>query len=126
MSRVRKKSPIFIAAVVGAALMAGAACAQAAAPAAAAKPKKSAPSSTIVVVVTNSRDVALTELDATPTGTFIPRALVRNIPAGKKASGNLATDKDCVFDLHGFYADGTKTDSTGVDLCKDKSVNLVN
>ena len=71
-------------------------------------------------------DVALTELDATPTGTFIPKAIARNVAPGKKASANLATDKDCVFDLHGIYADGSKTESTGVDLCKDKSVNLVN
>jgi hypothetical protein len=126
MADFRGKLCVFIASAVCAALMAGAACAQTAAPASAAKPKKSASSSTIVVVVTNSRDVALTELDATPTGMFLPKTLVRNIPPGKKASGNLATDKDCVFDLHGFYADGTKTDSTGVDLCKDKNVNLVN
>jgi hypothetical protein len=120
-----KRPQVFIAALFGAALMAGAACAETAAPASA-KPKKNAPSSTIVVVVTNSRDVALTELDATPTGMFIPKALVRNVPPGKKASANLATDKDCVFDLHGAYADGSKTESTGVDLCKDKNVNLVN
>jgi hypothetical protein len=126
MADFRVKLCVFIASAACAALMAGAACAQTAAPASAVKPKKSASSSTIVVVVTNSRDVALTELDATPTGMFLPKTLVRNIPPGKKASGNLATDKDCVFDLHGFYADGTKTDSTGVDLCKDKNVNLVN
>ena len=87
--------------MVGVALMAGAVCAETAAPAAM-KPKKPAPSSTIVVVVTNSRDVALTELDATPTGTFIPKAIARNVAPGKKASANLATDKDCVFDLHGI------------------------
>jgi hypothetical protein len=120
-----KKPQVFIASMVGVALMAGAVCAETAAPAAM-RPKKPAPSSTIVVVVTNSRDVALTELDATPTGTFIPKAIARNVAPGKKASANLATDKDCVFDLHGIYADGSKTESTGVDLCKDKSVNLVN
>jgi len=125
MTDFRKKPQVFITALFGAALMAGAACAQTAAPASA-KPKKSAPSSTIVVVVTNSRDVALTELDATPTGMFIPKAIARNVAPGKKASANLATDKDCVFDLHGAYADGSKTESTGVDLCKDKNVNLVN
>jgi hypothetical protein len=125
MADFRIKPHVFIASMVGAALVAGAVCAQTAAPAAM-KPKKPAPSSTIVIVVTNSRDVALTELDATPNGTFIPKAIARNIAPGKKASANVATDKDCVFDLHGIYADGSKTESTGVDLCKDKSVNLVN
>jgi hypothetical protein len=37
----------------------------------------------------------------------------------------VATDKSCIFDLHGVYADGSSTDSTSVDLCKDKNVNLV-
>ena len=125
MADSSKKPQVFIVALFGAALMAGAVCAQTAAPAAM-KPKKPASSSTIVVVVTNSRDVALTELDVAPPATHIPKALVRNVAPGKKASGTLATDKDCVFDLHGVYADGTKTDSTDVDLCKDKNVNLVN
>ena len=48
-----------------------------------------------------------------------------SLPA-RKPRRILATDKDCVFDLHGAYADGSKTESTGVDLCKDKNVNLVN
>jgi hypothetical protein len=37
----------------------------------------------------------------------------------------VATAKSCVFNLHGAYADGSSTDSTSVDLCKDKNVNLV-
>jgi hypothetical protein len=40
-------------------------------------------------------------------------------------SASVATDKSCVFALHGAYADGSSTDSTSVDLCKDKNVNLV-
>lgn len=120
MSHFRGKLPVFIAALVGAALMTGAVCAQTTAPAA----KKNATTS-VVVVITNSRTVALTELDATPTGQFIPKAIARNIAPGKKASVSVATDKDCVFDLHGAYSDGSNTDFTSVDLCKDKNVNLV-
>jgi hypothetical protein len=125
------KSFAFATLLVGVASMAGAARAQMAAPtpatamAPAAKPHKNAAAS-VLVMVTNSRDVALTELDATPTGTYIPKAIARNIAPGKKASVSVATDKECVFDLHGIYADGTNTDSTSVDLCKDKNVNLVN
>lgn len=106
------------------ALTAASACAQTTAPAA--KSHKAANTSMTTVAVTNSRSVALTELDATPTGGYLPKAIARNVAAGKKASVSVATDKDCVFDLHGIYADGSSTDSTSVDLCKDKNVNLVN
>lgn len=115
------KSFAFVALAVGAALMAGAVRAQTAAPA---KPQKKATAS-VVVIVANSRDVALTELDATPSGLFIPRKIVSNLAPGKKTSVTVATDKDCVFDLHGVYADGSNTDSTSVDLCKDKNINLL-
>ena len=58
-----------VASITGAALMAGALCAPTAALATAMtpKPQKKATGS-VVVVVTNSRDVALTELDVTPAG----------------------------------------------------------
>jgi hypothetical protein len=79
----------------------------------------------VVVVVTNSRSVALTELDATPSGGTLPKTIVSNLAPGKKISVTVATGKSCVFNLHGAYADGGSTDSTSVDLCKDKNVNLV-
>jgi hypothetical protein len=77
------------------------------------------------VIVTNSRTVALTELDATPSDGYLPKKIVGALAPGKKLSAPFATDKDCVFDLHGIYADGSVTDSKSVDLCKDKTVNLV-
>jgi hypothetical protein len=141
MSNFHGKSLAFVASVVSAALMTGAVSAQTAAPAPAAanahapppaapiakrhkKPdKKVTPS--VVVVVTNSRTVALTALDATPSGGTLPKAIVSNLAPGKKISASVATDKSCVFALHGAYADGSSTDSTSVDLCKDKNVNLV-
>jgi hypothetical protein len=121
MSHSRGNSFAFVAALVGAALTVGAACAQTTAPVGKAQKKAAA----AVVVVTNSRAVALTELDATPAGTFIPKAIARNVAPGKKASVSVATDKDCVFNLHAAYADGTSTDTQSVDLCKDRNVNLV-
>ena len=136
MSNFHGRSFAFVASVVSAALMTGAVSAQTAAPAPAAnapaanapppvapivkrhkKPdKKVTPS--VVVVVTNSRAVALTELDATPSGGTLPKAIVSNLAPGKKISVSLATDKSCVFALHGTYADGSSTDSASVDLCK--------
>jgi len=135
----------FVVSVVGAALMTGAASAQTAAPvppapvanapSAAApvakakkklqkKPQKKGVSS-VVVVVTNSRSVALSELDATPSGETLPKTIVSNLAPGQKISVMVATTKSCVFNLHGAYTDGSNTDSTSVDLCKDKNVNLV-
>jgi hypothetical protein len=143
MSNLHGKSFAFVASVVSAALMTGAVSARTAAPAPTGKPaaanaptpaapiakrhkkpdKKVTPS--VVVVVTNARAVALTELDATPSGGTLPKAIVSNLAPGKKISASVATDKSCVFALHGAYADGSSTDSTSVDLCKDKNVNLV-
>jgi hypothetical protein len=79
----------------------------------------------VVVVVTNSRPVALSELDATPSDGTLPNTIVSNLAPGKTISVTVATAKACVFNLHGAYADGSSTDSTSVDLCKDKNVNLV-
>jgi hypothetical protein len=79
----------------------------------------------VVIQITNSRNVALKELDATPAGLFIPKVIAGALAPGKKTSAKIATDKDCVFDLHGAYADGTHTESKGVDLCKDQNVKLV-
>jgi hypothetical protein len=79
----------------------------------------------VVVVVTNSRAVALTELDATPSGGALPLEIVSDLAPGKKTLVKVAHDKSCVFDLHGAYADGSSTDSTSVDLCKDNNINLV-
>ena len=142
-----KSFPI-VALFVGAALTAGAASAQTAAPAPAAPaPAANAPAATVadappasapvaakprkkvtpsvVVLVTNSRAVALTELDAAPEGGAQGKPIVSNLAPGKKASVKVAHGKSCVFDLHGAFADGSVSDSASVDLCKDKKVNLV-
>jgi hypothetical protein len=143
MSNFHGKSFAFVASVVGAALMTGVVAAQTAAPAPAPaanapaanapppvaakrhkKPNKSV-TPLVVVVVTNSRAVALTELDATPSGGTLPKAIVSNLAPGKKISVSVSTDKSCLFALHGTYADGSSADLTSVDLCKDKNVNLV-
>ena len=132
----------FVASVVGAALMTGAASAQTAGPAAnvlaasvpnapparvakAQKKVQKKVTSSVVVAVTNSRSVALSELDATPSGGTLPNTIVSNLAPGKTISVTVATAKACVFNLHGAYADGSSTDSTSVDLCKDQNVNLV-
>lgn len=119
-----------VAALIGAACLASPAGAQTATPAKPAAKARSAakvakkPSASVTVEVTNSRGVALTELDATPSGLYFPKAIVKNLAPGKKTTANVATDKDCVYDLHGIFADDSTTDSTSVDICKDNKVNL--
>jgi hypothetical protein len=78
-----------------------------------------------VVVVSNSRFVALSELDATPSGGILPKTIVNNLAPGKTFSVTVEAERSCVFNLHGAYADGSRTDSISVDLCKNKNVNLV-
>jgi hypothetical protein len=139
MSDRHGKSHALFALIVAAAFTAGAAGAQTAEPA---QPAPNAPAATVadakpaekprrkttptvVVVVTNSRAVVLTELDAAAAGGAEAKQILANLAPGKKASVKIPHGKSCVFDLHGAYADGSSTDLTSVDLCKDKTVNLV-
>jgi hypothetical protein len=148
MSKLHRKSFAFVMSLVGAALITGAVSAQTAAPVPApaanapgangppaavpvAKPQKKPQkksqkkvTASVVVVVTNSRSVAVSELDATPSGGTLPKTIVSNLAPGKKIAVTVATAKSCVFNLHGAYADGSITDSTSVDLCKDKNALL--
>jgi hypothetical protein len=142
MSKIRGTIIALAAAAAGVVLSMGTGHAQTAAPAAdapavnapaatiatplPAKPKphkKIAP--TIVVTVTNSRAVPLTELDAAAAGGAQAKQIVANLAPGKKTSVKVVHGKSCVFDLHGAYEDGSSTNLTSVDLCKDKNVNLI-
>ena len=125
MRKFNGKSFAFVASIVGAAFMTGVASAQTPAAQPNKKPQKIVTPS-VVVVVTNSRSVELTELDATPSGGTLPtNRIVSKLAPGTKISVTVATGKFRVFNLHGAYADGSSTDATSVDLCKDKSINLV-
>ncbi len=90
----------------------------------AAKPKPKGPPS-IDVVVTNKRTVGLVELDATISGADQPKKIAGPLGQGKKVVAHIAHDKACLFDLHGSYADGSTTDVSSVELCKEKKINLV-
>ena len=117
---------------------AGAAAAPAAAPAAPVKPKpkpkpkaKAAAAKTnklplVTVTVKNGRAAGLTLLTATISGgDGDPVKLAGALAPGKSATAHVAHDKNCLFDLHGEYDDGASMDETGVELCKDKKLNLV-
>ena len=87
------------------------------------KPKKAA-EATITVQVINGRTVGLTSLVAAISGTPDSKKIAGPVAAGKKTSARLAHDKACLFDLHAVFEDGAVTDAQGVELCKDKKINL--
>ena len=87
------------------------------------KPKKPA-EATIAVEVINSRAVALTALVGAISGTPDSKKIAGPLEAGKKTIAHLAHDKACLFDLHAVFEDGAVTDAQGVELCKDKKINL--
>ena len=79
----------------------------------------------VAVTVTNNRTVSLVELTASFSGkTSDSVSVAKDLPGGKKTIAHLAHDKDCLFDLHGVFDDGQTSDAAGVDLCKDKVINL--
>ena len=141
---VKRKLTLAVCALCGGALLAaGAGFAQTAAPLPAAdsagavpapasdktaakpkpKPKKPA-EATIAVEVTNSRAVGLTSLVGAISGTPDSKKIAGPLAPGKKATVHLAHDKACLFDLHAVFEDGAVTDAQGVELCKDKKINL--
>jgi hypothetical protein len=87
------------------------------------KPKKAA-EATVTVQVINGRTVGLTSLVAAISGTPDSKKIAGPLAAGKKTTSRLAHDKACLFDLHAVFEDGAVTDAQGVELCKDKKINL--
>jgi hypothetical protein len=89
------------------------------------KPKAKKPAeATIAVEVINSRKVGLTSLVGAISGTPDSKKIAGPLAPGKKAIAQLAHDKACLFDLHAVFEDGAVTDAQGVELCKDKKINL--
>ncbi|RFB80183.1 hypothetical protein [Methylovirgula sp. 4M-Z18] len=78
-----------------------------------------------VVTITNNRSVGLTELTATPTADAKAKPLViRGLKPGASKNISVGSKKACVVDLQGTYDDGTTMESSGVDICADKKLNL--
>lgn len=86
------------------------------------KKVKAAPK--VTVVITNNSGLGLMELDVAMSGQAKSTKVAGPLAAGKKATATIAHDKACLFDIHGSYDDGSTVDSTGVDLCKEKTINL--
>jgi hypothetical protein len=107
----------------------GGAAAQTSAPAASSKQKakatKADSASMIAVTVTNKRKAGVAELSFTYAGTAAFRPLLRNLGAGKQGVVMLPRDASCIFDFFIKYDDGETNTVTGVDVCPDGKLNLV-
>ena len=82
------------------------------------------PVSTVRVTVTNSRPASLVELRAGVSGSGKMSKVLGALRPGKEAVARLPRGEGCQVDLHGAFDDGQTLDSTGVDVCADKTVNL--
>jgi cell division septation protein DedD len=98
---------------------------------AAAAPMKSEPKpktpagGTVTVTVTNSRKADLVELQAAESGSANWTKVLGALKAGEKASAKVPRGNICRVDLHGKFADGQSMDASKVDVCADKTVNLI-
>jgi len=86
------------------------------------QPPKALP--TIRVTVTNSRPATLVELQASVSGAAKMKKVLGTLRPGKQAVAVVPRGEDCQVDLHGAFDDGQTVDSTGVDVCADKTFNL--
>ena len=98
------------------------------APAAAAlmksKPKTPA-GGTVTVKVTNWREADLVELQVVESGSANWKKVLGALKAGQWTWAKVPQGKNCHVDLRGKYADGKSADVSNVDVCADKTVDLV-
>jgi hypothetical protein len=100
-----------------------------AAPAAAAlmksKPKTPA-GGAVTVKVTNWREADLVELQVVKSGSANWKKVLGALKAGQWTWAKVPQGTNCHVDLRGKYADGKSADVFNVDVCADKTVDLVN
>jgi hypothetical protein len=81
---------------------------------------------TVTVKVTNWRNADLVELRAVESGSANWKKVLGALKAGQWTWAKVPQGKSCHVDLRGKYADGQFADVSNVDLCADKTVDLVN
>ena len=89
------------------------------------KPKTPA-GGTVTVKVTNWREADLVELQVVESGSANWKKVLGALKAGKWTWAKVPQGKNCHVDLRGKYADGKSADASNVDICADKTVDLVN
>jgi hypothetical protein len=90
-----------------------------------AKPKTPA-GGTVTVKVTNWREADFAELQVAESGSTSWKKVVGALKAGQWTWAKVPQGKNCHVDLRGKYADGKSADVSNVDICADRTVDLVN
>ena len=98
--------------------------AQNASPATKLRPKTPSGEASVTVVVTNARKADLVELQATESGLVSWKRVLGPLKSGAHAPAQLPHPFTCRVDLHGSFSDGQSIDATGVDVCRQKTLNL--
>jgi hypothetical protein len=97
------------------------------APTAAAPMKSKTPAGgAITVKVTNWRAADLVELQVVGSGSVNWKKVLGALKAGQWTWAKVPKGKNCHVDLRGKYADGKSADMSNIDICADKTVDLVN
>ena len=81
---------------------------------------------TVMVKVTNWREADLVELQAVGSGSVNWKKVLGALKAGQWTWAKVPQGKNCRVDLRGKYADGKSADMSNIDICADKTVDLVN
>jgi hypothetical protein len=89
------------------------------------KPKTSA-DGTVTVRVTNWREADLVELQMVESGSSNWKKVLGSLKAGQWTWAKVPQGKNCHVDIRGKYADGKSADVSNIDICADKTVDLVN
>ena len=91
------------------------------------KPKPKTPAGgTVTVKVTNWRNADLVELQAAASGSANWKKVLGALKAGQWTTAKVPQGKNRHVDLRGKYADGKSADLSNIDICVDKTVDLVN
>jgi hypothetical protein len=77
----------------------------------------------LAVTINNRRYVGLVELDLGPAGGELKK-VQGALAFGRKTVVHVPRVKDCLYDIKGHFADEADTEQTGLNLCKDKAINL--
>ena len=78
----------------------------------------------LAVTVNNKRSVGLVDLTVAPAGDADAKKVAGPLAFGRKTVIHIKRTKDCLYDVRGHFADEADTEQLGVQLCKDKVINL--
>jgi hypothetical protein len=94
---------------------------------ASAAPKAATGTVSLTVKVSNGRTVPVTTLSLVPTGTEPGANLLKKpLPPGQSVSLVVKARKgECLFDVSGGYEDEVEIAGSGLNLCRDKAIALV-